>query len=140
MKTTASSLSSALLILLFIYAAMSKLLTFTDFKYQLYNQNFPHRLADSLRYILPAAELLAALLLCFARSRLAGLYLAFSLLAAFTLYIAMVLLHYWNRVPCSCGGILSHLSWGAHLIFNCAFLLLNLIAINLHFTARRSVT
>jgi putative oxidoreductase len=138
MKTSARSIISVLLILLFIYAAVSKLLTFSEFRQQLYNQTFPHQVAGILLYLLPAAELITAALLCGTRSMLAGLAASAALLAAFTAYISLVMLHYWDRVPCSCGGILSHMSWTTHLIFNWVFLILNLIAIYLHLSERRS--
>jgi hypothetical protein len=140
MKTTIQSILNALLIILFIYAAISKLLTFSEFRQQLYNQTFPHRLGGILLYLLPAIELGTVALLCFKRTAVAGLIFSAILLAAFTSYISLVMLRFWNRVPCSCGGILSHMSWGVHLAFNCTFLIMNLIAIILYFKERRSVT
>lgn len=127
----------SLLIMLFIYAALSKLLTFSDFRQQLYNQNFSHRFAALLTYFLPAAEIVTAGFLSFKRTVLTGLILSAILLVAFTGYISLVMLHYWDRVPCSCGGILSHMSWTAHFIFNWCFLILNLIAIYFHYAERK---
>jgi putative oxidoreductase len=118
-----------LLILLYVYAACSKLLNFDDFRGQLYNQAFPHALAGILLYTLPPAELITAALLTFGRTRRIALWFSLALLSAFTGYIALVLLHVWNRVPCSCGGILNHLSWNAHLAFNLCFILINLLAL-----------
>lgn len=129
MKTAIKSLIPALLAMLFIYAAVSKLLTFADFRQQLYNQNLPHWLSSLLLYLLPPAEVIVACLLCFRRSVVPGLWLSLLLLLAFTGYISLVLLHYWDRVPCSCGGILSHMSWASHLAFNWAFLILNILAV-----------
>ncbi|WP_373614519.1 MauE/DoxX family redox-associated membrane protein [Mucilaginibacter sp. OAE612] len=137
MKTTIQSLLISLLIMLFIYAALSKLLTFSDFRQQLYNQNFSHGFAAFLTYFLPGAEIITAGFLCFKRTVLAGLFLSAILLVAFTGYISLVMLHYWDRMPCSCGGILSHMSWTAHLIFNWFFLILNLIAIYLQLPERK---
>ncbi|MGF7073828.1 putative oxidoreductase [Mucilaginibacter sp. 3215] len=136
MKTTQSFIIS-LLIMLFIYAALSKLLTFSDFRQQLYNQNFSHSFAASLTYCLPVAEIVTAGLLSFKRTVLTGLFLSAILLVAFTGYISLVMLHYWDRVPCSCGGILNHMSWTAHLIFNWFFLILNLMAIYFHYAERK---
>ena len=83
-------LLTALLILLYVYAASSKLLDFTAFRGQLYNQSFPHGLADVLLYVLPAAELLTAGLLYFDRTRRAGLWVSLGLLVVFTGYILAV--------------------------------------------------
>jgi putative oxidoreductase len=129
MKTLLKSLPAALLILLYVYAAISKLVTFDDFRGQLYNQSFPREVAVLLLYLLPAAELLTAGLLFFPRTERTGLTLSLVLLTLFTGYISLVLLHFWSRVPCSCGGVLSHLSWGGHLLFNLFFIALNLIAL-----------
>lgn len=136
MRTFTRSVIPALLIVLFIYAAISKLLTFSDFRQQLYNQTFPHWLAGILLYLLPASEIATVALLSYRRTLAAGLCSSALLLAAFTGYISLVMLHYWDRVPCSCGGILSHMSWTAHLIFNWVFLILNIVAL-LHLSATK---
>jgi putative oxidoreductase len=132
MRTFIRSLPSALLILLFCYAAGSKLMDFEDFRGQLYNQTFPHGMAGVLLYALPVTEIATVILLLFRRTSLAGLQLSLLLLLLFTGYIALVLLHFWDRVPCSCGGILSHMSWTAHLVFNCIFILITLAGIAFH--------
>jgi len=129
MKNILRPLIAFLLTLLFAYAAVSKLLSLRDFQGELYNQTFPHWLADILLYTLIPAELLTIALLSFPRSQQAGLLLSAGLLFLFTAYIALVLLRFWDRVPCSCGGILNHLSWGTHLVFNSFFLILNLTAL-----------
>lgn len=121
--------AGALLIGLFVYAAASKLADMDTFRGQLLNQPFPHGLAGILVYALPAAELLTAGLLLAPRTSRYGLRLSLGLLLAFTGYIALVKLHYWSRVPCSCGGILSHMSWTTHLFFNLFFILLTVLAL-----------
>lgn len=126
------SILCALLILLYTYAATSKLFDLSQFRQQLHNQTFPGWLDEPLLYGLPVMEILTALLLFFRRTILTGLYLSLGLLMAFTAYISLVMLHYWDRVPCSCGGILSHMSWTSHLAFNWAFLILNVTAIWIH--------
>ena len=136
MKAIFKSTVPPLLVLLFTYAALSKLFTFSDFDQQLHNQSFPGWLADFLLYFLIPVEITTALLLCFKRTMLFGLLISSTLMLAFTAYIAMVMLHFWDRVPCSCGGILNQMGWTAHLIFNSIFLILNLIALYLY-TAKR---
>jgi hypothetical protein len=124
MKKLIRTLAPPLLILLFVYAASSKLSDIAEFQGQLYNQAFPHPMADILLYTLIPAELLTAGLLCFDRTQWAGLIFSTVLLAAFSGYIALVLLHFWPEIPCSCGGILRQLGWSPHLVFNLFFLLL----------------
>ena len=74
MKTQFKTVPLFLLIVLFTYAAASKLTTPAEFRAQLYRQPFPRELADLLLYGLPAAELLTVLLLCLERTRAAGLF------------------------------------------------------------------
>lgn len=126
------SMLTALLILLFVYAAFSKMIAPGEFRAQLYRQPLSHELASSLFYLLPASELAAAALLCRYRTLLAGLLLSLLLLVTFTIYITLGVLHFWLKIPCSCGGILSHMSWGWHLIFNIFFILVNTFAIALY--------
>ncbi|WP_143822157.1 MauE/DoxX family redox-associated membrane protein [Mucilaginibacter pedocola] len=129
MNTFARSVIPALLILLYAYAAISKLAEFDEFRGEMLNQNFPREATEALVYLVPASELLAIALLLFPRSESYGLWLSLALLMLFSGYIALVLLGFWDRVPCSCGGILRRMGWGTHLAFNLSFVCLNLIAI-----------
>ena len=126
MKTLFKTIAPFLLIAMFSYAAVSKLLIFEAFRQQLARQPFPHFISVALSYALPAAETLAVLLLIFTRTRRKGLVLSLALLGGFTLYILLILVGYWEKVPCPCGGILNHFSWTQHLLFNLAFLLITL--------------
>jgi putative oxidoreductase len=130
-KTLFKHLAAALLILLYAYTAAGKLLDFRLYHAQLYNQSFSHGLADVLLYAIPSLELTAAGLLLFRATRPAGLVLSLALLIVFTGYTGLVLLHWWKNVPCSCGGILSGMSWPEHLVFNLLLMTLNLIAISI---------
>lgn len=125
----------ALLILLFLYTALSKLLDFQAFHGQLLLQPFPRWSVVFLQWGLPAIELLACWLLLRRRTRLSGLYLSAALMAVFTGYIALVLSGAFGSIPCSCGGVLEQLSWEAHLLFNCFFVAIAIIAIRLHVNA-----
>ena len=113
-----------LLILLWTYTAISKLMDIEEFKRQLYNQTFGRSIANLLIWLLPSTELCAAILLCFKKSRSIGLLLSFSLMLLFSVYIGLVLLNYYGRTPCACGGVLSGLGWKAHFWFNIGYLLL----------------
>jgi putative oxidoreductase len=125
MKKLTDALPTALLVLLFVYAAAAKLADTEAFRGQLYNQAFPHELAGFLFYALPAIELVTVALLLYPATEQYGLLLSLVLLLAFTGYIALVLGHAFPRVPCSCGGILSHMGWKTHLAFNGLCLALN---------------
>lgn len=126
MKTLVKTSAPFLLITMFAYAVVSKLIIFDSFRLQLYRQPFAHAIAGALAIALPAAEIAAVILLTISRTRRQGLFLSFALLGAFTLYILLILSGYWEKIPCPCGGVLSHFSWAQHLLFNLAFLLVSI--------------
>ncbi|WP_353959040.1 MauE/DoxX family redox-associated membrane protein [Mucilaginibacter myungsuensis] len=129
---------SALLILLFVYTAVSKLLDMQAFREQMYNQEFPAWLADLLITTLPALEIVTAVLILFQRTRLTGLMISFLLMVLFTTYILLVIAGYYDRTPCSCGGVLRSMGWTTHLLFNLFFTLISFLGIRWSIRERRS--
>lgn len=117
-----------LFILLFIYAALMKLLDVEKFTVQLGQSPLLMAFAPIVAWAVPAVELGIAVMLVTPRLRRIGLYAAFTLMVMFTVYIG-VILAFAQHVPCSCGGIISAMSWGQHLAFNIAFVLLALAAV-----------
>jgi hypothetical protein len=113
----------ALLIFLFIYTGISKLLDYHTFRRQLGQSPFITFYAPLLSWALPVGEIVIAALLCFHRTRLQGLYLSFFLLCLFTFYLG-AMLQFSYYIPCSCGGVLQSLSWTAHIVLNVIFILL----------------
>jgi putative oxidoreductase len=128
-QNTAIKIICALLVFLFVYAAVSKLANFAGFRVDMYNQPLPAFAKPILIWAVPIIELIIAALLIFDATRLAGLYASFALTVAFTFYTAVVLLHFFKYIPCSCGGIIKNLSWSQHLVFNLFFVLMALIGI-----------
>jgi hypothetical protein len=124
-------LISALLIFLFVYTSISKLLDYSVFSRQLSQSPFITQYATMISWALPLGELLIAGLLMANRTRLTGLYGSFFLLSLFTFYL-VAMLRYSPYIPCSCGGVLQHLSWQAHIIFNAAFIIITTIGVLLH--------
>ena len=114
-------LISSLLILLFLYASVSKWLAFKSFVGDMNNQPFPNWMTPYLVWSIPTIEVLIVLLLIFDRTRLPGLYASLVLMSAFTIYTVTVLLHAFKYVPCSCGGVIRKLTWPQHLVFNLFF-------------------
>lgn len=115
-----------LLIFLWTYAAASKLFNYEQSRMQMMNQIFPAIINQILLWAVPVSELLIAGLLLFTRWRKLGLLLSSVLLVLFSIYIILVMNNAFARIPCSCGGIISKLSWGQHLVFNGLFLTLSL--------------
>lgn len=118
MKKAAVHIISFLLIVLWVYAAVSKLADLQLFASQLRLQPLPEWSIPLLLWLLPYAEILVAILLCFQMSRSWGLFVSWMLLTVFAVYTALALSGTYGRIPCSCGGIFSFLQWKGHLVFN----------------------
>ena len=120
---------AALLILLFLYAGISKFLEFDRFIGEMNNQPFPNSWTPFLVWTIPSLEVVIALALMFERTRLPGLIASSILMTLFTLYTGSVLLHFFAYVPCSCGGVIRKLSWPQHMVFNLFFVALSILGI-----------
>jgi len=132
MKPKLYSVFCFLLILLFTYTAVSKWLNIEAHLYAMRNQPFSRSVNDLLAYALPAVEIITVVLLVINSTRLLGLYISLLLMALFTAYVSAVLLNFFGRIPCSCGGVIELLGWNEHLVFNIFFLLISIAAIRLH--------
>lgn len=132
MKTSATfiSITAYFFVLLFVYAAVSKILDFENFQVQIAQSPLLSTYAGFISYAVIIAELLFSFLLIIPRYRLYGLYGSLALMASFTIYIYLII-HYSEFVPCSCGGILEELGWEEHLIFNTGCIIIAVIAIYL---------
>lgn len=117
-----------LFVLLFVYAAVSKLLDFENFQVQLAQSPLLSAFARWVSWLVPLVELVVAAILLIPKLRFIGLLLSLSLMTMFTAYIFIVL-HYSAFVPCSCGGILEKMSWNVHLLFNMAFVLVSIMVL-----------
>jgi putative oxidoreductase len=120
---------SAFLILLFLYAGLSKFMDFKTFIGEMRNQPLPASWAPFLVWFIPCSEILLSILLLFERTRLLGLYGSLLLMGLFTIYASAILLHFFPRVPCSCGGIIKRLTWGQHLALNLFFVAISLCGV-----------
>jgi len=120
-----------LFVVLFIYAAVNKLMTFNEFQAQLGKSPLIMGYAKLISYIVPAVELIISTMLLMPKTLLYGLYASFFLMVTFTGYI-VVILTLSPYVPCSCGGILNSMGWTEHLIFDIGFVLLALVGIVLY--------
>ena len=119
----AVTIISFLLVLLFSYAAISKMLEFHKFAVQLRSSLLLQPISGILTWLIPSSELYAVILLLIPSWRRSGLLLAAIIMTSFTLYISVMLL-FFDTLPCSCGGVFERMSWGQHLFFNIAFTLL----------------
>lgn len=136
---------SHLLIFLFTYTAVDKLNLFSFTppfsweNFKLVNVDaFTGAMAKSpalrpyvhiLAYLIPASELVACFLLLFSKTKKWGYWLSLVLLTSFTGYIIYIIAAYSQELPCTCGGVISQMSWSQHLLFNLFFILLSVKAI-----------
>lgn len=122
-------LISSLLILLFLYASLSKWLAWRTFIGDMNNQPFPNWMTPFLVWTIPTIEVLIALALIFEKFRVKAFYASLFLMSAFTIYTVAILFHAFRYIPCSCGGVIRKLTWPQHLVFNLFFVGISILGI-----------
>jgi uncharacterized membrane protein YphA (DoxX/SURF4 family) len=133
MKTNqvVSIVVSILLILLFTYAGVSKLMEFHTFTRQLSSSLLLKPIAGILTWLIPSIEFYTVILLLIPEWRKSGLAMSVLLMSLFTLYISVMLI-FFDKLPCSCGGVFEKMTWRQHLVFNIAFTVAAAVAYRLH--------
>lgn len=116
-----------LLIVLFVYTATTKLANNHFFYGSLLQSILTKPYASWLRWFIPVIELAIAALLVVRRTIGWGLLAAISLITVFTIYIGYMLV-FIPELPCSCGGVISKMTWQQHLLFNVFFSCLGCLA------------
>jgi len=127
LKRTIPSVVSLLLVVLFLYTGISKLMDYSVFKEQIAQSPILAPIAPFIAWALPLVEFAVAVALFIPAWRLWGLYASSVLMLLFTGYIA-ALLSFSEELPCSCGGILQEMSWQQHLVFNITFTVLSIVS------------
>lgn len=119
-----------LLIILFFYTGLSKLIEQPTFEFDLVNVPVPvlRVLTPFVLHVLPILEMLVALSLIFSRTRHIGLWVSLVLMIIFTIYVGGVL-GLAKSKPCTCGGVLRTMTWPQHLVFNIVFTILAALAV-----------
>lgn len=132
MKTRAFNLAieaiTAVLLLLWIYTGLNKVIQYDKFSFEAGRSPFLQHISPQVAVLVPVGELLTAALLIFKRTRVAGLYVSLFALTLFTGYV-YIMLRYAYDLPCSCGGIIELLTWEQHLLVNLMLTLLTAIAL-----------
>lgn len=123
--------ASIFFVILFCYAAISKVMDFKNFQVQISVSPLLNESSQFLPYTIIIVEVLIAGLLCYRKTRNIGLIGSFVLMLIFTGYIALLLSKSKN-LPCSCGGILEKMNWHQHLYFNIGCVILSVIALGLN--------
>ena len=131
LRTIIIEFACLLYIVLFVYAAVSKLIDFENFKVQLGQSPLLSAFATPVAIGVPVLEIVISIMLLLPKLKLYGLFSSFTLMVMFTAYI-YIILNFSQFIPCSCGGVLEKMTWNQHLIFNIAFVFLAGLAILIH--------
>lgn len=124
-----NNLTCYLLIFLFTYTGITKLVDHSIFKSSILQSPIISNYATVISWLIPMIELLIVVMLLLQQYRNMGLLLSLLLIIIFTAYIGYMILFIPN-LPCSCGGVLKELSWSNHLLFNSFFILIILISLS----------
>ncbi len=130
-RSVVINLTCALFVLLFTYAALSKILDFQKFQIELGKSPLINSFSIWVAYGIPVSELVLVFLLFVQRTQLLALYCSFSLMIMFTAYI-IAILQYSDYIPCSCGGVLQNMTWTEHVWFNVFFIVISAASVLLY--------
>jgi len=119
-------LITGLLIMLWAYASVSKLLNLHQFQHAMMSQVFPKWIGRIFVYLVPLSEIIMIVLLLIPSTRLIGMYASLFTMIAFTLYVGGAVFRLYERSPCACGGLFGKLGWYKHFKVN---IVLSLIAL-----------
>lgn len=128
-KSIAESLT-ALIVFLFMYTALSKLMDHRIFVQQLGKSPLLGPVKSFVSIAIPAIEFALVALLTFPKTRLKGLWGTVVLLSCFTVYLTYMVI-FTPDLPCTCGGVINQMSWTQHIFFNLGFVGIAAIAIRL---------
>ena len=110
-----------ILVLLFAYTGFSKLFSLQQFETVLWQAPLIGPRAGLVARAVPITELIIAGALVIPALQQKALWAAFILLVLFTAYLGYMLT-LSSHLPCQCGGVISSMSWQAHLLFNLFFI------------------
>jgi putative oxidoreductase len=116
-RRTIVDIIAAFFIVLFFYTALSKSYYIDNTVEALKRTNVFVGFESFIAWAVVAIEYIIATLLFLPRTRRLGLKLSFVLMAVFSFYVGFMMF-YLTKLPCSCGGIISKMTWKQHLIFN----------------------
>jgi uncharacterized membrane protein YphA (DoxX/SURF4 family) len=126
-----SKIPAFLLILLWIYTGLDKIIRFEESRRAFHNQTFPSELAEVLAYVIPVAELLLTLLLLFSVTRWWGYLGSILLLSVFTTYVGLIWVGAFPRVPCNCAGLIDSMGWAEHFWMNLGLVGISVLGLKL---------
>lgn len=116
---------SSVFIILFAYTGITKLIQQDTFVIAMRQSPIIGTKSTWFAWLIPILELIVSVLLFIPKLRVRRIGLAASLILMllFTFYILYMIL-FATHLPCSCGGIISGMTWPHHLLFNIFFTIL----------------
>ena len=127
-KKTILQIINIIFLALWAYAAFSKVFEYEIFKNQLAKSPLLGSANGIVAVVVPLMEIGIAGLLLFDKTKIKGLQASAILLGLFTIYLIGII-NLAEHIPCSCGGLLSTLTWTQHIFLNVAFLTLAVIGL-----------
>lgn len=125
------------LVIIWLFSFFMKAIWYKQWQQEINNQVFGQVMSGILYYVIPLLFLLVAILLITEKTSSVGMYLSLILWLLMSSYILLILIGYFNRIPCSCAAIIPGFSWLQQLIFNGIGLILNLLYILFNRSERR---
>ena len=122
------SLTRYMLIFLFTYTGINKLIDHDVFYSSILQSPIIKNQAALISWLVPVFELLIVVMLVSRNYNHTGLLYSLLLLLMFTFYIAYMIL-FIPHLPCSCGGVLKKLSWNNHILFNSFLIIITFISL-----------
>lgn len=121
---------------LFVYAGTAKLFKLDLFQFQLQAYPWLRHAARTIGWLVPLTELGVAALLLTPKGRKWGLIASLALMLIFTIYLICMVAG-GDHLPCTCGGVISSLSWNQHIWFNILFIVLAATGLYIHHHKRQ---
>ncbi|CAM4055281.1 Methylamine utilisation protein MauE [Pedobacter westerhofensis] len=122
-KAVIADVAAYSFIILFIYTATSKIQSFESFKLVLSKSVLIGQYSTLVAWAVPSAEIIISLLLIFPLTRKDGLISSLAIMLVFTAYL-IYMVNSGTQLICTCGGVLSSLTWQQHIWFNAVFIVL----------------
>ena len=108
---------SLFFVLLWSYAAISKIIVFRNFRSQLGQSPGLEAYAGFVACGVIFLQLLTIGMICYRSYRLLGLWMTFGIVTVFTGYNGFILIDS-NNLPCTCIGLFEKMTWKGNLILN----------------------
>lgn len=110
-----------LLIFLWTYTGVSKLIDHDIFESTLHQSPIIKEYSAIISWLVPIVEITLVMLLFSKKYFRLALFFSLLLLFVFTGYIVYLIL-FIPALPCLCGGVLKAISWNGHLLLNSFFI------------------